>query len=75
MFISLDNTMDQKEYDIPDGYVVFFEPGADWIYCLDTTQLDNGECPVVAWYQGQEKGEKEADNLFEFIKQQLELTD
>ncbi|WP_083208889.1 SMI1/KNR4 family protein [Brevibacillus laterosporus] len=58
-----------------DGYVVFFEPGADWIYCLDTTQLDNGECPVVTWYQGQEKGEKEADNLFEFIKQQLELTD
>ncbi|MCR8961889.1 hypothetical protein O0550_01505 [Brevibacillus halotolerans] len=29
----------------------------------------------LLWYQGQEKSEKEADNLFEFIKQQLELTD
>lgn len=71
----MNNTLDWKEYDIPDGYIVIFEPGADWIYCLDTTKLDNGECPVVAWYQGQNKGVKEADNLYEFIKQQLALLD
>ena len=73
--ISLNNTLDWKEYGIPNGYVVIFEPGADWIYCLDTTQMDKGECPIVAWYQGQDKGEKEADNLYVFIKQELELTD
>ncbi|WP_066174811.1 SMI1/KNR4 family protein [Bacillus marinisedimentorum] len=73
--ISLDNTLDWKEYDIPDGYVVIFKPGADWIYCLDTKQMENGECPVVAWYQGEHKGEQEAENLYDFIKDQLELTE
>lgn len=71
----VDNTLDWKEYDIPEGYVMIFEPGADWVYCLDTKQMLNGECPVVAWCQGQDKGDKEADNLYEFIIQQLELTD
>ncbi len=74
MLICVDNTLDWKEYEIPDGYVVIFKPGADWVYCLDTKQMCNGECPVVAWYQGQDKGEREADNLYKFIIQQLELT-
>ena len=36
--------------------------------------MQYGECHVVAWYQGRDKSEKEADNLYELIIQQLELT-
>ncbi|QHE52768.1 SMI1/KNR4 family protein [Pontibacillus sp. HMF3514] len=70
--ISLANTEDWQDYGIPGGYVVIFEPGADWVYCLDTENHKQGECPIVAWYQGQEIGDKEADNLYEFIIQGLD---
>lgn len=71
--ISLENTLNWRDSNLPNEYVVIFEPGADWIYCLDTSQMNSGECTVVAWYQDNIKGEKEADNLYEFIKQQIEL--
>jgi hypothetical protein len=29
----------------------------------------DGECPIIAWYQGQDKGEIEAANLYKFIQQ------
>lgn len=51
VLICVNNTDDWKRFGIPHGYVVIFEPGADWIYCLDTTHMKNGECPVVAWYK------------------------
>jgi len=54
-----------KEYGLPEGYVVIFEPGAECIYCLDTTQIYNGECPKV----------KKKLIIYEFIKQQLEIND
>jgi antitoxin YobK len=74
VLINVENTLGWQKYGIPDGYVVIFEPGADWIYCLDTNQMVDGESPVVAWYQGQDKGEMEAASLYEFIKQQIEKT-
>ncbi|NDI35763.1 SMI1/KNR4 family protein [Chengkuizengella sediminis] len=71
--ISVDNTIGWKEYGIPEGYVVIFEPGADWIYCLDTFKMYNCECPVVAWYPGTKYSDKEADNLYKFIIDRLDL--
>lgn len=69
--ICVQSTNSWKDFDIPDGYVVIYEPGADWIYCLDTNQMKDGECPIVAWYQGQTIGEQEAENLYQFILSQI----
>lgn len=71
VLICVQNTNNWRGYGLPLGYVVFYEPGADWIYCLDTIRMEKGECPVVAWYQGQSEGEKEADNLYLFIVNQM----
>ena len=71
VLISVQNTENWRSYGLPQGYVVIYEPGAEWIHCLDTNRLENGECPVVAWYQGQDEGEEEAPNLYSFIVGQI----
>ncbi|WP_308636284.1 SMI1/KNR4 family protein [Paenibacillus silvisoli] len=71
--ISVQKTQDWKLYGLPNGYVVISESGTDWIYCLDTDQMVDGECPIVAWGQGQSNGEIEAKNLYYFIERQVEI--
>lgn len=49
----MEDTIDyRKSNDLPDAYVVFIHRrGADFEYllCLDTSRISNGECPVVKY--------------------------
>ncbi|WP_035437986.1 SMI1/KNR4 family protein [Bacillus sp. UNC322MFChir4.1] len=74
---SLDNSpiiLDTEAYrkmDMPREYVVIWDLG-EYLYCLDTTNLENGECPVVTWDFVSKKTIFEAKNFYEFLSQQLE---
>jgi hypothetical protein len=41
-------TEEYREQGLPPEYVVILDVD-DWIYCLDTSQKLDGECPVVEW--------------------------
>ena len=42
-------TLDYRKYGLPNEYVVI-EDCDEFIYCLDTSKMENNECPVISWY-------------------------
>ncbi|PTM57554.1 SMI1/KNR4 family protein [Desmospora activa] len=41
-------TQRYREYGLPHSFVVI-ENCDEWVNCLDTASMKNGECPVVDW--------------------------
>lgn len=41
-------TLDYRKYGLPNEYVVI-EDCDEFIYCLDTSKMENNECPVISW--------------------------
>ncbi len=41
-------TKEYREYGLPEKYVVI-EDCDEFIYCLDTSKMENNECPVISW--------------------------
>ena len=40
----------RDEFDLPAPYVVvFFDEDVETMWCLETSKMKNGECPVVSW--------------------------
>lgn len=42
-------TLEHRKEGLPDWMIVVQDAGAPWIYCLDTSQAEAGEAPVVMW--------------------------
>lgn len=47
----VDETLQWRKLGLPNSLVVIENEGTDWIHCLDTSRLSDGECPVVDWEQ------------------------
>lgn len=66
------STMGWRPYGLPASLVVVEDEGDDWIYCLDTSRLREGECPVVDWEQGEGIGKKYYETFLDFFKARIE---
>ncbi|WP_404431009.1 SMI1/KNR4 family protein [Sutcliffiella horikoshii] len=53
-------------------HLVVIEDIDEYAYCLDTSKMENNECPVIAWNkQGGLDNYNTADNFYEFLSQRL----
>ncbi|MED4567969.1 SMI1/KNR4 family protein [Brevibacillus agri] len=59
-------TVDWRGYGLPEEFVVIENFGAG-VYCLDTSRIENGECPVVDWEQGEGVGTQEYNDFLSFL--------
>lgn len=57
----------RKMVNLPAHYVVI-EDVEEFYYCLDTTDLVNGECPVVSWDRMVGFSGKRAESFDEFLE-------
>lgn len=52
--------------------LVVIEDTGEYAYCLDTSKMENNECPVIAWNrQGGLDDFNTAKNFYEFLSQRL----
>ncbi|MBL5783667.1 hypothetical protein B5V88_17500 [Heyndrickxia sporothermodurans] len=52
--------------------LVVIEDVDEYAYCLDTSNMENNECPVIAWNkQGGLDDYNTAENFYEFLSQRL----
>lgn len=66
--------LETKNYrDLGMGeHLVVIEDIDEYAYCLDTSNMDNNECPVIAWNkQGGLDNYNTAENFYEFLSQRL----
>jgi antitoxin YobK len=54
-----------------DKDLVIIEDCDEFMYCLDTSELSNGECPVVSWDNHSGYDSVEANNFYEFLLERL----
>jgi hypothetical protein len=64
-------TNDYRRVGLPKQYVVI-QNVDEWIYCLDTETMTNGECPVVDWDRQAGTGRHKYDNFFLFLYEKFE---
>ncbi|MDQ0269187.1 SMI1/KNR4 family protein [Cytobacillus purgationiresistens] len=52
--------------------LIVIEDIDEYAYCLDTSNMENNECPVIAWNkQGGLDDYNTAENFYEFLSQRL----
>jgi antitoxin YobK len=61
------STYTWRKYGLPVFLVVIEDEGTDWIYCLDTSKMENGECPVVDWEQNRGIGQERYETFIDFF--------
>lgn len=67
----LNATKSYREMGMNQDLVVIDDIG-EYAYCLDTSRMQNGECPVIAWNrQGGLDDYDTAENFYEFLLQRL----
>lgn len=59
-------TSSLREYGLPENLVVI-ENMDEYEYCLDTSQMNNNECPIVDWDQSIGIGKKRYHNLYCYL--------
>ena len=59
-------TRNLREYGLPKNLVVI-ENMDEYVYCLDTSQMANNECPIIDWDQSIGIGEEQYDNLYSYL--------
>lgn len=67
----VETTLDWRRYGLSKSLVVIEDDGTDWIYCLDTSRLKMGECPVVDWEQNRGIGNVFFENFLVFFESRL----
>lgn len=63
-------TQNYREQGLPKSFVVIKDVD-EWVYCLDTGSMENGECPVKDW---DIRGEsyRSFPSFYHFFKEELE---
>ncbi|OYD09070.1 SMI1/KNR4 family protein [Paludifilum halophilum] len=61
-----EETLFYRQFNLPKSYVVIEDAG-EWVYCLVTDKLQDGECPVVDWDQLGGTGIMKYENFYEYI--------
>ncbi|MEC0273160.1 SMI1/KNR4 family protein [Peribacillus frigoritolerans] len=65
------NTKSYRELGL-DKDLVVIENAGEYIYCLNTSKMENNECPVIAWNrQGGLDDYNTVKNFYEFLSQRL----
>jgi hypothetical protein len=67
----VERTNDYRRAVLPEKYVVV-QSVDEWIHCLDTQKMTNGECPVADWDRQAGTGRHTYDNFFLFIYEKFE---
>lgn len=62
----VNSTRNLREYGLPRNLVVI-ESMDEYVYCLDTSQMTNNECPIIDWDQSVGIGEVQYDNLYSYL--------
>lgn len=60
-------TQKYRQYGLPEYFVVV-ENCDEWLYCLDLSQLANGECRVVDWDRKGNIGIRSYNSFEEFLE-------
>ncbi|MBM7645659.1 hypothetical protein JOD45_001877 [Scopulibacillus daqui] len=63
-------TKEYRDVDL-DKDLVIIEDCGEYMYCLDTSQMQNAECPVVSWDQMGGIGIVIANNFYDFLYDRL----
>lgn len=66
----VDRTNDFRNYGLPTHLVEILNMD-EWIYCLDTEHMRDGECPVVEWSKEDGIGTHKFENFFYFLYEQF----
>lgn len=64
-------TLDFRETGMPDSWVVICSCD-EWVYCLVTDKMVNGECPVIDWDNYTGDSFQYFDNFYLFLINELE---
>jgi antitoxin YobK len=67
----VETTLSWRKYGLPESLVVIEDDGTDWIYCLGTSRIKNGECPVVDWEQNKKRGQDCFESFLHFFRARL----
>lgn len=65
-------SLNWREFGLPEYLLVIEDSGSDFIFCLDTSRMVNGECPVVDWEQGLGVGKIYYETFLDYFKARLE---
>ncbi|WJE54473.1 SMI1/KNR4 family protein [Bacillus cereus] len=57
---------------LPKEYIVIYDLD-EYVYCLDTKNFKNSECPVVSWDLASKKAYVKYNNFYEFLLDRLEI--
>jgi len=63
-------TKDYRKIGMPNSLVAIYNAD-EWVYCLETNKMVNGECPVIDWDFGGESF-RYYDNFYLFLIDKLE---
>ncbi|MDY4077766.1 MAG: SMI1/KNR4 family protein [Clostridium sp.] len=63
-------TEDYRKLGLPNKFVVI-ENCDEWVYCIDTSNIEDGECYVVDWDRIDGVGFEEYENFLEFFYKRL----
>lgn len=67
----IERTKDYRESGLPVSYVVIQSLG-EWVYCLDTSGMENLECPVIEWDRELGTGNKQYNNFYHFLHEKFQ---
>lgn len=63
-------TKDYRKIGMPNSLVAIYNAD-EWVYCLETNKMVNGECPVIDWdFRGESF--RHYDNFYLFLIDKLE---
>lgn len=60
------STTDYRKKGLPNNYCVICDVD-EWVYCLDTNSMINGECQIVDWDISKGKGKERYANFYQFF--------
>lgn len=60
------STKDYRDKGLPNSYCVICDVD-EWVYCLDTSSMINGECPVIDWDIAKGIGIEKYLNFYHFF--------
>ena len=63
-------TEDYRKFGLPNKFVVV-ENCDEWVYCIDTSNIEYGECRVVDWDRIDGIGIEEYESFLEFFYERL----
>ncbi|MDM5186114.1 SMI1/KNR4 family protein [Bacillus sp. DX4.1] len=68
----ISNTKSYRTMGMPEEYVVIYDLD-EYVYCLDTGNLIEGECPVLSWDFVSKRPYVKYNNFYEFFLDRLEI--